>query len=255
MNDRMKKTFDQIRAEEELKNSTREFLAQRTHGYSMYRHVSYKFLVSVTACLLFLLAGGYWFYFIPTASISIDINPSVELGINRFDKVVSVHAYNHDGQELADSLSIKFMDYVEAVNKILENEKITALLLDNEIMTIAVIGPDGKQCKRILSQVESCTSGRGRAYCYFAHSEEVRKAHEMGMSYGRYQAFLELQELDPDITPEEIQGMTMREIRDLIQQLSQDGDAVQRESNRGHGHYGAGNGFGRGNRRRSGTLS
>lgn len=250
MNDRMKETFDQIRAEEELKNRTREFLAQKTQGYTRYRHVSYKYLVSVTVCFLFILAGGYWLYFIPTASISIDINPSVELGINRFDKVVSIHAYNSDGQELADSLSIRFRDYVDAVNMIIENEKIADLLLDNEIMTVAVIGPEGGQCKRMLSQIRSCTSGRGETYCYFAHSEEAQKAHELGISCGKYHAFLELQELDPDITPEEIQGMTMREIRDLIQELSNGSDSAQGDSNHGYGHHGAGNEHrgGRGNR-------
>lgn len=246
MNDRMKQTFDQIHAEEELKNRTREFLVHKTQGYTKSRSVSYKYLVSVAVCFLLILAGGYWLYFIPTAAISIDINPSVELGINRFDKVVSIHAYNSDGQELADSLSIRFKDYVDAVNMIIEDKEIAALLLDHEIMTVAVIGPEGGQCKRMLSQIRSCTSGRGETYCYFAHSEEAKKAHELGLSCGKYQAFLELQELDPDITPEEIQGMTMREIRDLIQQLSGGIDSSQGGGNHGYGHHGAGNGYGRG---------
>lgn len=248
MNDRVKKTFDQICAEEELKNKTREFLAQKTQGYTRNRTVNYKYLVSAAACLLLILAGGYWFYFIPTAVISIDINPSIELGINRFDKVVSVQARNDDGQELADSLSIKFTDYAEAVNEILDSEKIAALLSEDETMTIAVIGSGGKQCKRMLSQVESCTSDRDNAYCYFADSEEVQKAHEVGLSYGKYRAFLELQELDPDIKPEEVQSMTMRQIRDWIQRLSPDGDGTQTEDDTGYRHHGAGNGYGKRNR-------
>ena len=54
----------------------------------------------------------------------------------------------------------------------------------------------------------------------YTHSEEVEKAHESGLSYGKYKAFLELQKLDPTITVEEIQSMTMREIRERISQLS-----------------------------------
>ena len=45
------------------------------------------------------------------------------------------------------------------------------------------------------------------------------QAHELGMSCGKYRAFLQLQELDPTITPEQVQNMTMREIRDLLNQL------------------------------------
>src|SRR5699024_4290370 len=37
-------------------------------------------------------------------------------------------------------------------------------------------------------------------------------------------AYLELKELEPDIAPEDVQGMTMREIRDRIGQLSGNAD-------------------------------
>lgn len=104
--------------------------------------------------------GGYWLYFTPTADISVDINPSIELGINRFDKVVSVSSYNDDGQELLDSINIKYMDYTEAVDQILANENIAALLDNDAVMTITVVGSDGSQSARLLSGVESCTEGQ-----------------------------------------------------------------------------------------------
>ena len=48
----------------------------------------------------------------------------------------------------------------------------------------------------------------------------MEEAHEAGLSYGKYKACLELQGIEPAIRPDEIQGMTMREIRDLIDTLS-----------------------------------
>ena len=41
-------------------------------------------------------------------------------------------------------------------------------------------------------------------------------------SFGKYQAWQVLQDLDPDITLEEVQDMTMSEIRDLIWKYSQE---------------------------------
>ena len=35
---------------------------------------------------------GHWLYFEPTAEISIDINPSLELELNRFNHVLSVES-------------------------------------------------------------------------------------------------------------------------------------------------------------------
>ena len=67
--------------------------------------------------------------------------------------------------------------------------------------------------------------------------EDVENAHEAGLSLGKYRVFLEVQALDPDITPEEVQGMTMREIRELIRELSGSGEDMAEEDNAGnHGH-------------------
>lgn len=139
-------------------------------------------------------------YFTPTAEISIDINPSIELGINRFDKVISATGYNEDGRELAASADVKFMDYAQAVERILSSESITKLLSQGEAVTIAVVGPNVEQRGRILSDMESCTAGQRNAYCYSADPEEVATAHGMGLSYGKYRAFLEAQALDPEST-------------------------------------------------------
>lgn len=244
MNDKLKETFHWIRADEVLKDSTRVFLARKTKGYTRANIVNYKYFVSAAACLIFLLFGGHWLYFTPTAQISIDINPSLELGVNRFDRVISVTGYNDDGLDLADDLDIKFTGYTEAVNQILESETVAALLSDDELVTITVIGTDGAQSSKILSDMKSCTEHHQNAHCYFAHSDEVAEAHETGLSYGKYKALLKIQELDPSVTSDEIRDMTMKEIQDLIDSLLSDDknetqkntDDVQEHHHKGHGY-------------------
>ena len=56
--------------------------------------------------------GGYFLYFIPVSSISVDVNPSIELGINRFDKVVTVDTFNNDGYHIMSSLNVRFMSQI-----------------------------------------------------------------------------------------------------------------------------------------------
>ena len=247
MNGKIKETFDKIHAEEPLKEKTKAFLAQKTQGYTQHKSRqmrNYSYLVSAAVCLVLMFVGSHWLYFTPTTEISIDINPSIELGINRFDKVVSVSGYNADGQELADPLHIKFTDYGEAIRQILENKNVVHLLSQDELLTIAVIGPNGTQSERILSHIESCMAGQKNAYCYSAHFDEAGTAHKMGLSCGKYHAFLEVQALDPDITLEEVQNMTMREIRDLIDELSAGrNDPSQSGSSQGTGHNGPGKGY------------
>lgn len=258
MKDKIKETFNQVHAEKDLKEATRAFLAQKTNGYTKSKKSNYKLIAAAAACLLLLLFGGHRFYFTPTVAVSIDINPSIELGINRFNRVISVKSYNDDGQELINLLNIKYMDYSEAIDQILNNENISALLSENEFMTIAVTDSNGTQSSDIFSNIESYTSENRNICCYLALPDEVENAHELGLSYGKYRAFLELQAVKPDITPEDIQNMTMREIRDLTASLSSDGEAdteedINGEYNNNSNGSGSGNGYGHGNGNDSGN--
>ena len=241
MNDRLKKALDQVQAEDELKQKTKEYVFQKANGCKRTKKVHFKLFLPAAACTLLIFLGGYWLYFVPTAEISMDINPSIELDVNRFDRVISVEGWNDDGKELARSLDIWNLEYSEAVNRILENETVADLLSDDGILTIAVVGENEDQTAQILSGVQSCTAGEKNAYCYSAAPEEVEEAHKLGLSYGKYRAFLELQELDPSITAEEIQNMSMREIRNMIQSLTDsDGSAADHtETGSGYGIRGS----------------
>ncbi len=239
MNHKLKEVFQQIQAEDELKNNTKVFLQQKTQGYTKVKTTRRQYYVYAAACvcLLLMLFGGRWLYFTPVAQISIDINPSIELNINRFDQVISVNSFNKDGEELVKSLNLKIKNYTDAINQIMNDEKILSLLSKNEIMTITVTGPNGKQSSRILSKVKTCTAKRKNTYCYFASSEEVSEAHNMGLSCGKYKAFLEIQALDPNITLDAIQDMTMREIRELIHSLSKNNENEDSSENNQETQY------------------
>lgn len=241
MNNTFKELFGPIQAEEALKARTKAFLAKKvqSHTGTGKKRLMYSVYAAACACMLLILFGGRWLYFTPTAKISIDINPSIELSINRFDQVIFVNGFNEDGQELSNALDVKYKNYTQAIEQILNNDRISALLSGGEVMAITVIGWDGPQSAKILSGVEMCTAEHSNTYCYFALSEEVAAAHEAGFSCGKYKTFLQLQHLDPDIAPETVQGMTMREIWELIDRLIADGEnEASSDNDRGSGHHG-----------------
>ena len=246
MNETFKELFGRIQAEEALKERTRRFLSEKTQGYARAGGGGRRYSLCAAACLLFLLMGGRWLYFTPVAEISIDINPSIELGVNRFDRVVSVEDFNEDGRALAQGLDVKYKPYTDAIEEILSHDWITALLSGDEVMSITVSGPDGTRSARILSEVEACAAGHGNTHCYSATAEDAAAAHEAGLSCGKYRAFLELQRLDPDVTPEAVQEMTMREIWERIDRLSPDGISASQScggwGGGHHGHHGYGGG-------------
>lgn len=256
MEHKIREAFDSIHAEENLKETTRTFLLEQTNEYGekASRNFAYRRAVPVLLSLFLLVIGfgGHRIYFTPTSVISIDMNPSLELGINRFDRVISVEGFQEEGKALAASLSIRHMEYIEALEEIMANERVIEGLSEDEILTISVIGNGGEQNQKMLATIEASTAGHKNTYCYYADTEDVKEAHHTGISYGKYRAFLEVQALDPDITTEDIQEMTMREIHDLtddhssgchddiqdVESSEQEGQTSGAEDEAGSGHGG-----------------
>ena len=259
MRERLKGAFGQVRAGEDLKERTKSYLTGRARGGIRSRTAALR-LLPAAACLALVLAGGHWLYFTPTVEISIDVNPSIALAVNRFDRVIAVDGRNADGEALAAALSVENLSCTQAMEEILANDTVSSLLSSQEVMTIGVIGPAGEQAGRILSALNACTAGAGETYCYYAHTQEAEAAHDVGLSCGKYRAYQALQDLGSTLTPEEVRDMTMRELRSLLQELS-DGTAAEPWSGGGHdgthaGHgYGQGNGCGQGNGRGQGYGS
>ncbi len=249
MRDELKTALDKVTADDALRQSTRAFLARQTGDFGVAKtrpHTARRFAAAF-ACLALVVAGGtgYWAYFSPTCAISIDINPSVELGVNRFDKVVSVEGIGDDGEALAETLDIRFLDYADALDALLADPTVEGYLSQDEVLSIAVAGENEAQANAILAQAETCAAGTRNVYCHAADSAELEHAHEAGLSFGKYQAFLILQSLDPTVTAEDAQGLTMGEIHDRIAALDPDA-ALTLSGSYGHGN-GAGNGYGAGN--------
>lgn len=230
--DKIKLAFGTICADEELKSKAKAFVAEKSRGFK--RRAVYRRAIPAV-CAALLLFAGTALYFVPTAHIDVEINPSLELGINLFDRVVSVEPLNDDGKTLIQTLDIRFAGYDEALRRIIDNEKISELLSEDEVMTITVIETNTAQSGKILSGAVACTDNNSNVYCYSASSEEHALAHEAGLPCGKYHAFLELQRLDPNVTPDAVRKMTMREIRSRIAELS-----GNTESGLGNGHHGNG---------------
>ena len=188
-------------------------------------------------------AAGAQAYFTPTSALSIDINPSIQLDINRFDKVISAQGFNQAGQAILDQTDVKYMSYDEAIDAILSAAEEAGYLESSSNVSIAAAG-ESEQCGRLLTGAEEC-AGRhsGNVSCYSGTQEDLHCAHDYGMSLGRYNAYLILKELDPSVTPEQVQNMSMREIYDMIESLggsapSGSGSGGGQSGEGHHGHMG-----------------
>lgn len=244
MHEQLKHALDQVHAQEELKRKTEIYVLAKAQELSKKKQYPVRRWAVAAACFAVVLAGvgGYQVYFTPTSAISIDVNPSMEMEINRFDRVIGVQTYGEDipWQEMP---KLQYLDYADAVEQLLDWDVMAPYLQEEDMMSISVIGKDEAQQDEMLSRIETCTQGKN-VTCHAGNAELVEDAHHAGMSFGKYQVFLELQELDTGITVEEVQDMTMRQLRERLAALTQDNAAQAQEAGRGGGGWGHHGGHG-----------
>ena len=257
MTDKLHNAFDSISTDDKLKEDTLDFIRRKTEGFTIVPEVEpekapqkkrlfpIRRIAALAACLAAVIIGaaGAQAYFTPTSALSIDINPSIQLDINRFDKVISAQGFNQAGQAILDQTDVKYMSYDEAIDAILSAAEEAGYLESSSNVSIAAAG-ESEQCGRLLTGAEEC-AGRhsGNVSCYSGTQEDLHCAHDYGMSLGRYNAYLILKELDPSVTPEQVQNMSMREIYDMIESLggsapSGSGSGGGQSGEGHHGHMG-----------------
>lgn len=184
----LREAFGGIRAEEALKARTQAYLARRTKKYVKERRGRPLARWVLAACALVLtlgVAAGRWLYFTPVSSIHIKINPAIELQINRFGLVVDQQGENPDGKTLAEALDLRFLNYRSAVERLLEDEGVTALLDSGKAMSIYVVCDDEAQCERMVADLEKSTQGCHNVSCHGGNGQGQQKRHRHRHCGGR----------------------------------------------------------------------
>lgn len=205
--------------------------------------------VALAACLALAFVGfGGFAYAQPTTYVGIDVNPSIELGVNRFGIVVRVEALNSDGEALLDSVSLAGHGYADALSLLTQSDAFSPYAQKDSYVEISVTSNDERQAEAIRQQSDACLSALPcRGSCHAVDEGTREAAASAGMGVGRYRAALELMELDPNVTLEECASLSMHELRDRIAALSPN-EVDGGGSGNGQHRHGGGGQHGKGNR-------
>lgn len=227
LTNKIQDAFDNIKADARLKESTKQFLYDRRTGNRYPRRSpAMRYAVSMICVVLILAAGaaGYSWVRMPVSYVSIDVNPSIELGLNRFDRVVSAKAYNAEGEAILDELSLKWKRYTDALHAVIECEGMRAYLADGEEPVLAVAA-DQTRGQELEQGVRRC-SGHMRHHCQnvSVDLDMASQAHHSDLSVGKYYAYLQLSQYDSSVTVDDCREMSMVEINARISEYEQTDD-------------------------------
>lgn len=178
--------------------------------------------IALAACAVLIalgIGGGAYAYQTPVAYVGIDINPSMELGVNYFDRVVSAEGDNADGQDILSEINVVGMTYEEALASLNDSLMNKGYLTANAAVAVTVMCDDDSRYSNLEETSQRCFSSAGQGvYCSRATSTEHHEAHESGLGMGKYLAWRSLVDAGVDISADDVAHMTMSELRALAAQ-------------------------------------
>lgn len=152
-------------------------------------------VASVAAVFAFLFIGyAALFSTNEFAYVDIDINPSVEMAIDKNENVLKAKALNSDGQVLLDTVKLKNIELSDAVTLLLDKSKEIGfihtnnkVLLSTSINSKTVSDSDIKKIDTMVSSLKEIADKSGVDSKIIKLSPEDRKeALETGLSMGKY---------------------------------------------------------------------
>ncbi len=230
-----------IQATEKLKQNTLQYLnEQQRRKYRVRTRFVPSYALAVFGLLCLIGTAGGFVYSKPVSYISIDVNPSIELSVNRFGRVVYSETYSDEGKGITGQIPLKNVSYMQAINRLLNDDKYMKYLGKDSILVFTVISDRSEQ---ILENLKSSKLlEKYSALTYTSDLSCMEEAHRHEMSFGKYRTYLELLEYDGSVTIEDCHEMTMGELRDRIDACAHGVQADNEKEHHGSGHHGKGNG-------------
>lgn len=185
----------------------------RTHSFSA---------LAASIAIIFLFMSIWNFIFLPqsqvvVAYVNVDINPSMEFGINKKGNVVEILGLNKDGEELLKDLELTGLPIKEAIEKItvaaikekyLASEKGNTVLItvsSNEVLPGKV-----KELENEVKNVLRENNITAEANALNVPEEVHEQAKVENISTGKYVLYMEAVEQGLDISLDDLREKSMK---------------------------------------------
>ena len=226
MQDRIKQSFESIKADDALKEQTMAYLKNVIdHPKPKRKQVPYYRFASAAACMLFVLCIGIFsrqMYYTPVSYVSLDVNPSIEITLNRFDRVIKTKAFNAEGESILSGLKLNNLNYNSAVKTIVESITEQGYIVESGLVSVTL--STDKSAKEVQMKtaletdvltVVSNHHLNAQIEVVTVDSNTISEAHAEDLSPAKYLAIMKLKEVDPTASFDSCRDHTIGEIREL----------------------------------------
>lgn len=258
MNTRFKSALNHVKADEDLINKTEAYLRDtfaKEHNSRMAELKKWRMIgmkkFAIAACVaILLLGGGFKAYATPLSYVSLDINPSVELGVNALGLVVTAEGYNEDGKAILSGIKATGTNVKKAVHAVVDSAAHKGFI-DNDGSTVVSLTAETDNDRTAAKLKAEAEAGADEALTENGKSADVNidnvalarrdEARKLGITPGKLNLIqklqAELQASDPTATvdvetySDKTVKAIMLEIKEARQAITDKGAAVGNKDN------------------------
>ena len=188
----------------------------------MYKTLYKYSLIAATFTLFFLGGIQVKSYYTPYGSINIDINPSIEVKYNKFERCLGAQGLNDDGQKVVfETGNVTHNRLEDVVRNLVDTASKDNYLKDNEEnqILLSTYSPDTKKSNNVIEKINNSLNlylnkqtKKTEIINEIISKDDIDKAILQKMSVGKLKLYEKAKITDPNITIEDIKSKPVREI-------------------------------------------
>lgn len=220
MNMSVKSALDLIRPDEEFIDRLENTLTERACNKNTTRKM--RLCISAgMAIMIFLCCFMYRTYQKPVALVCLDINPSMELEINCFDRIVNINCLNSDAEKLLQDKKLRGKKLSKAINIVITAASNNGYIENDKTTYVSVFVNSKKETaySDILNEFknEIYTSNKNIEIISDMITDElIEEAGQISISTGKLKIIKMIQQLDSNASINDYKDYSMTS---LIQRL------------------------------------
>lgn len=199
---------------------------------------------SIAAAFVVAFGVGWGVYGMPYSYVNIDINPSIQLTSNLFDRIIRVEGLNTDGAKLLASRHLNNRKLEDGMAEILDEAIEEGYLKDGEVNTVVVSVSSKNENRsaaleknlKIRAEAEFVSDKLDSVVMAENYSmERLEKAKKLGISPGKLSLIEKLIVQNPEMTVEGLKDKSVKEIMKALKlekaESKENGSASDVDSN------------------------
>lgn len=228
--------------------------AEKEEKTSIMRSLTVRRLVPTlagVALAVAIFAGSIGLYNENFQTVYIDINPSVALKLNRFERVIGVEYLNEDAKELLSGVKLVGCDATEALSVVIEACNSAGYVQDDSEIYISATSKDEQKSEKLLEKLKGHTEGmkadEGETYAvntYNAKKADKERYEKSSVSPAKYDIIEDIIDEDGEYTFASLKDKSMGELRKILREVEdfddddRDDDDDRNDRNDREDHYG-----------------